>query len=125
RLAAAQEIAGRASDIAQMAAGNPLFIEQLAASMTEATGADLASLPATIRGLIAARLDALPPEERAVLLDAAVGGKVFWRGALEHMSDDPEGLPKLLGALEGRDLIRRQAVSAIEGDQQFAFRHML
>jgi predicted ATPase len=41
------------------------------------------------------------------------------------MTDDPEGLSELLGALEGRDLIRRQTVSAIEGDQQFMFKHML
>ena len=125
RLAAAQEIAGRASDIAQMAAGNPLFIEQLAASMTEASGTDLASLPATIRGLIAARLDALPPEERAVLLDAAVGGKVFWRGYIERLDGGGRPLGDLLGALERRDLVRRETVSAIEGEQQFTFTHDL
>ena len=125
RLAVAQEIAGRASDIAQMAAGNPLFIEQLAASMTEASGADLASLPATIRGLIAARLDALPPEERSVLLDAAVGGKVFWRGYLERLHAGGRPLGDILGALERRDLVRRETVSAIEGEQQFTFTHVL
>src|SRR5436190_8732183 len=92
--------------------------------MTEAPGNDSA-LPTTIRGIVAARLDALPAAERAVLLDAAVGGKVFWRGALERMSDDPERLPALLFALEGRDLIRRQTVSSIEGDQQFIFKHVL
>jgi class 3 adenylate cyclase len=116
--------AERAAILAETSEGNPLFIEQLVATLTETSGDD-STLPTTIRGIVAARLDALPAPERAVLLDAAVGGKVFWRGALEHMSDDPEGLPKLLGALEGRDLIRRQAVSAIEGDQQFTFRHML
>ena len=35
--------------------------------------------------LLAARLDALPAGERSLLLDAAVSGKVFWRGALERM----------------------------------------
>src|SRR5919201_1429050 len=59
------------------------------------------------------------------LLDAAVGGKVFWRGALERMNEDSSGLSELLGALERRDLIRRQTVSAIEGDQQFMFKHVL
>ena len=33
------------------------------------------ALPTTIRGIVAARLDALPPGERAVLLDAAVIGQ--------------------------------------------------
>ena len=117
--------AERAALLAETGEGNPLFIEQLVATLTETLG-DEAQLPTTIRGIVAARLDALPAAERAVLLDAAVGGKVFWRGALERMSDDPEGrLPDLLGALEGRDLIRRQMVSAIEGDQQFVFKHVL
>jgi predicted ATPase len=46
---------------------------------------------------------------------------VFWRGALT----ENEHLSTLLGALEGRDLIRRETVSAIEGDQQFMFTHVL
>src|SRR2546423_1282331 len=116
--------AARAAVLAETGEGNPLFIEQLVATLTEAPGDDSA-LPTTIRGIVAARLDALPAAERAVLLDAAVGGKVFWRGALERMSDDPAALPALLGALEGRDLIRRQSVSSIEGDQQFMFKHVL
>jgi predicted ATPase len=114
----------RATVLAEAGEGNPLFIEQLVATLTETTRDDSA-LPTTIRGIVAARLDALPAQERAVLLDAAVGGKVFWRGALERMSDDPASLPELLAALERRDLIRRQTVSAIEGDQQYMFKHML
>lgn len=115
----------RAAGLVAAAAGNPLFIEQLAATVSESiTGAEQA-LPTTIRGLVAARLDALPAGERALVLDAAVGGKVFWRGALERMGNDPTVLGELLAALERRDLIRRETVSAIEGDQQFMFRHVL
>ena len=117
--------AGQIALLAETAEGNPLFIEQLAATLAEATPGQDSQLPTTIRGIVAARLDALPAAERTVLLDAAVGGKVFWRGALERMTDDPENLSELLGALEGRDLIRRQMVSSIEGDQQFIFKHML
>src|SRR5205814_2964219 len=83
--------ADRATLLAETGEGNPLFIEQLVAALTESPGDD-AALPTTIRGIVAARLDALPAAERAVLLDAAVGGKVFWRGALERMGDDPQGL---------------------------------
>src|SRR5579864_426857 len=114
---------GRADELAQAAGGNPLFIEQLAATVSESGGDQ--SLPTTIRGLLAARLDALPPAERALVLDASVGGKVFWRGALERMGRDPAHLTELLPALERRDLIRRDTVSAIEGDQQFMFTHVL
>jgi adenylate cyclase len=41
------------------------------------------------------------------------------------MTDEPESLSELLGRLERRDLIRRETVSAIEGDQQYTFKHML
>jgi class 3 adenylate cyclase/tetratricopeptide (TPR) repeat protein len=118
-------IADRAAEVAQTAAGNPLFIEQLSARLFETAESGSGSLPTTVRGLVAARLDALPPAERSVLLDAAVGGKIFWRGALERMGSGGGYLGDLLGALERRDLIRRETISAIEGEQQFAFTHVL
>jgi predicted ATPase len=59
------------------------------------------------------------------VLDAAVGGRVFWRGALERMGRDPAELTELLAALERRDLVRRETVSAIEGQQQYTFTHVL
>jgi class 3 adenylate cyclase len=109
--------------LAATAEGNPLFIEQLAATMTESSPAG-ASLPTTIRGILAARLDALPDAERALLLDAAVVGKTFWRGALSQIGA-ADGLSELLGALERRDLIFRETSSIIEGEQQFGFKHVL
>jgi class 3 adenylate cyclase len=114
----------RAADLAAVADGNPLFIEQLAATVVE-SGNPSAPLPTTIREIIAARLDALPVGERAVLLNAAVAGRVFWRGALERMIPDPGTLSSALSELERRDLIARQTVSAFEGQQQFTFRHVL
>jgi class 3 adenylate cyclase len=114
----------QAARLAGTAEGNPLFIEQLAAAMSEA-GSSSGSLPTTVRGIVAARLDALPGAERALVLDAAVAGKTFWRGALERMAGDRNGLSQLLGALEERDLIVRDTASIIEGQQQFSFKHML
>ena len=113
-----------ASKLADTAGGNPLFIEQLAATMAESSAAG-GSMPTTIRGILAARLDALPAEERALLLDAAVVGKTFWRGALERIAGGTDGLSGLLGALERRDLIVRDTGSIIEGEQQFGFKHVL
>ncbi|HEX6700500.1 MAG TPA: adenylate/guanylate cyclase domain-containing protein, partial [Gaiellaceae bacterium] len=53
--------------IAEAAEGNPLFVEQMAAMAAEAgEGAPLA-VPPTIQALLAARLDRLEPEERAVI----------------------------------------------------------
>lgn len=73
---------------------------------------------------MAARLDALPAPERSLLLDAAVVGRMFWRGALERMTG-PDGLSGLLGALEARDLVVRETGSIIEGEQQYSFKHVL
>jgi len=111
-----------ADQVVLVAEGNPLFIEQLAASIEETASGEL---PTNIRGIVAARLDALPPAERALLLDAAVVGKVFWLGALSAVSGGARDLPHLLEELERRDLIRREPTSIIEGQQQFAFTHVL
>jgi len=112
-------------EIGLVGEGNPLFIEELAASVAEQATGGAADLPTTIRGIVSARMDALPPGERAVLLDAAVVGKVFWSGALERMSSGGLPLSELLDSLEGRDLIRREPVSRLRGDQQFSFKHDL
>ena len=76
-----------ASKVAEMAEGNPLFIEELAASIAERSTSD--ELPTSVRGIIAARLDSLPPDERSILVDASVAGRVFWRGALAEMAHAP------------------------------------
>jgi class 3 adenylate cyclase len=125
RVLARHLLADGASDaVAENAEGNPLFIEQLAATMLESSAGGRMSLPNSIRGLLAARLDALPPDERTLLLDAAVVGKTFWRGALQAMGCSAE-VAELLGALEHRDLVRRDTVSGFEGDQQYSFTHVL
>jgi class 3 adenylate cyclase len=111
--------------LAETAGGNPLFIEQLAATMAESGPSSTGSLPTTIRGLLSARLDALPTAERALLVHAALVGKTFWRGAVERVAGANDGLSELLGTLERRDLIVRDTASIIEGEQQFSFKHVL
>jgi predicted ATPase len=114
-----------AERLASVAEGNPLFIEELAAAVVERSASDLDTLPTTVRSILAARLDALEPEERSILLDAAVVGKVFWRGLLERLDSRNARLDASLGALEERGLIRREGVSRIAGDDQYSFRHGL
>jgi predicted ATPase len=111
--------------LAETSGGNPLFIEQLAATVAESRPSSTGSLPTTIRGLLSARLDALPAAERALLVDAAVVGKTFWRGALQRIVTENDGLSELLGTLERRDLIVRDTASIIQGEQQFSFKHVL
>ena len=60
--------------------------------------ADLAtiSMPSTIQALLAARLDRLEHDERAIIELAAVEGKVFHVGAVSELAPD-----RLRGAVEG------------------------
>jgi predicted ATPase len=114
-----------ADELAEIAEGNPLFIEELVASLAERSAPTAGELPSSIRGIIAARLDAVPPMERSAVLAASVVGKIFWDGALARLGPFGERLPELLDSLEGRDLIRREPVSRFQGQRQFSFKHML
>src|SRR5262249_60660851 len=60
------------------AGGNPLYLEQLAVSLSEQTGSDLRpALPPTIQALLSARLQRLGPGASSVLVRAAIVGKEF------------------------------------------------
>ncbi|HZT66778.1 MAG TPA: adenylate/guanylate cyclase domain-containing protein [Acidimicrobiales bacterium] len=65
--------------LVERSGGNPFFLEELVSFVGESATVNgssaLGDLPATLRGLVAARLDSLPVEERSVLEDAAVIGR--------------------------------------------------
>ncbi|HEX9381176.1 MAG TPA: adenylate/guanylate cyclase domain-containing protein [Gaiellaceae bacterium] len=107
--------------IAEAAEGNPLYVEQMAAMLAE--GEPLDSIPPTIHALIAARLDRLPNEERAVLERAAVAGKEFSRGAILALSPEADR-----AELDARllSLVRRDLLAARPGrEDAYRFRHVL
>lgn len=84
--------------------GNPLFLEELAQLVREA-GHDQ-ELPATLRGLVATRLDALDRAHRRVIDDAAVVGRVGGVDELLELSgSDGAGLARILADLDGEDLL--------------------
>ena len=91
--------------LVERSGGNPFFLEELAALLSES--GTMPVLPATLRGLVAARLDALPVSERAVLDDAAVLGRRAPVVALQAMADAAgrRGLGSALDTLAGRDLL--------------------
>jgi predicted ATPase/class 3 adenylate cyclase len=127
---------GRIVDAAE---GNPLFVEEML-RMLEDDGmlvrsddrwrvvGDLAqvAVPATIQALLAARLDRLGPQERAVLGTASVIGKEFWWGAVSDLL--PGGLrPAVGGHLQ--TLVRKGLIvperSTLVGEDAFRFHHLL
>ena len=108
--------------VVETAEGNPLFIEELVAAVTDE--AAVGDLPATVRAAIAARIDALPHDARTALLHASVIGQSFWRGVLDGIGQ-LEDVDTSLEALEARGLLRRQSQSQVEGDVEFVFKHVL
>jgi class 3 adenylate cyclase/tetratricopeptide (TPR) repeat protein len=102
--------------------GNPLYAEQYARMLAERGDTEGLPVPETVQAIIAARLDALRPEEKALLQDAAVIGTVFWSGALRG---EPQAVRAVLHALERKEFVGRESHSAVEGEEQYVFRHVL
>jgi predicted ATPase len=113
--------------ITEASEGNPLFVEQMLAMLTEngSTSSDL-TIPPTIHALLAARLDRLEPEERAVAERASVIGKEFWRGAITELTPagEREAAGPRLMTLTRKEFIE-PAVSIFPDEDGFRFRHIL
>jgi class 3 adenylate cyclase/tetratricopeptide (TPR) repeat protein len=106
------------------AGGNPLYAEQYVRMLTERGDAEKLPLPETVQGIIAARLDALPVEEKRLLQDGAVLGKVFWLGAVAG-GLDRRSAEAHLHALERKDFIQRARHSSVVDEAEYAFLHVL
>src|SRR6266511_2369593 len=110
------------------AGGNPLYAEEYV-RMLQDRGLDEATeaqLPESIQGIIAARLDALSVEEKDILQDAAVLGKVVWVGALAEVTGLARWtVEERLHALERKEFVRREQHSSVAGETEYAFRHIL
>jgi DNA-binding SARP family transcriptional activator len=114
--------------IVEAAGGNPLFIEELVRVTVESPDPvkELAHLPPTIQAVLAARLDQLEPDERAILEAASIVGKDFWLGAVGELADERARgrLPEHLRTLVRKDLVRPHA-QGFAGEEAFRFRHIL
>jgi class 3 adenylate cyclase/tetratricopeptide (TPR) repeat protein len=108
----------------ERAGGNPLFAEQYVHMLAERGTSG--ELPESVHGVIAARIDALPAEEKQLLQEASVLGKVFWLGAVANASGmSVSEAERLLRALARKDFIRRERSSTVVGDTQYVFHHVL
>ena len=103
------------------AGGNPLFAEEYVRMLldrgllrTAGAGPELAGselpMPESVQSIIAARLDALPVEEKLLVQDAAVVGRAFWLGALSEIGAGQRwSVEHLLHELERKQLVRQGA----------------
>ncbi len=107
------------------AGGNPLYAEEFVRMVAE-RGETEGALPESVQGIIAARLDLLGSDEKELLQDAAVIGKVFWLGAVAALGDRERwAVEQALHALERRELVVRERRSSVAGESEYAFRHVL
>ncbi|MCB0205334.1 MAG: AAA family ATPase [Anaerolineae bacterium] len=136
------------AQIVEGAEGNPFFVEELVKMLIDdgVINADeerwqvdsqrlgQAHVPATLTGVLQARLDRLPAKERAILQQASVVGPVFWDRAVQALrngaagQDRPTGeeladLGQLLSALRSRELVYRRETSAFEDAVEHTFKH--
>jgi class 3 adenylate cyclase/tetratricopeptide (TPR) repeat protein len=108
------------------AGGNPLYAEEFARMLAQGAADGEIPLPDSVQGIIAARLDTLPPDEKAVLHGAAVVGKVFWVGALTAVAGlERATVEERLRALERKEFVRRERRSSVAGEAAYVFRHAL
>jgi class 3 adenylate cyclase/tetratricopeptide (TPR) repeat protein len=106
--------------IRNAAEGNPLYVEQSLALLAEGGSPD--QVPPTIHALLAARLDALPDDERDLLERASVVGLEFEWEALGELAAErlrPSGAH--LASLIRKELIAPHEVM----EDSFRFRHLL
>jgi class 3 adenylate cyclase len=110
--------------VVSQAAGNPLYAEEYA-RLVRGSLTDL-PVPESVHGIIAARIDRLPRREKELVQAAAVMGNVFWLGAVEYLGGLPRGnLEELLHVLDRKEFIRHERLSSVEGEAEYAFRHVL
>jgi class 3 adenylate cyclase/tetratricopeptide (TPR) repeat protein len=124
--------------VIERAGGNPLYAEEFVRMLHDREllvtrdgtvrlreGADV-PFPDSVQAMIAARLDTLAPERKALLQDAAVIGKVFWAGAVASLaSREEQTVRNGLHELSRKELVRPARVSSMAGEAEYAFWHLV
>jgi class 3 adenylate cyclase/predicted ATPase len=113
--------------------GNPFFIEEMVQALfdegalvrngTVKVARPLGQLrmPATVQGILAARIDRLPREEKDLLQTLAVVGLEAPLTLIRKMVTRPQ-IERMLGNLQAGEFIYEQAAS---GEAQYTFKHAL
>jgi tetratricopeptide (TPR) repeat protein len=125
------------------AEGNPFYVEELIKMLIEdgvvnpaeetweidTTRLEQVDVPSTLAGVLQARLDSLPTQERTVLQQASVVGRLFWDRIVTYIQaeagngDDPQLIPHALISLRNRELVYRHEESAFVGAVEYLFKH--
>ena len=121
--------------IKHKAEGNPFYLEEVVNSLIETEvlkpnngvwkltkQLDLADVPATIQGVLSARLDRLEKETKRILQEASVIGRAFFYEVLNRVTELTTKVDECLLGLENLDLIRTRSRKP---DLEYIFKHAL
>ena len=132
--------------IVKKAEGSPFYVEELIRVLIDGgvivTGSEQWSVqldrlselkvPATLTGLLQARLDVLESDARETLQQASVVGRVFWTDIVEHMhnpenpsSEDKAPIAEQLSALRAKELIYQFKESSTQQLVEFIFKNQI
>ena len=104
------------------AEGNPFFLEELGQTLVEQGGGEL-QLPPTVQGVLAARIDRLVAEAKALLQTLAVFGRECSLSLLTQVVDQPAAdLQRMLTYLQAAELLYEQPGIPVS---KYIFKHAL
>jgi len=132
--------------IVKKAEGSPFYVEELVKVLLEGgiilrgdkqwsvemNRLSELKVPATLTGLLQARLDALVPNVRETLQQASVVGRVFWTDIVDHMrnpeAQQTEGVTPIkdrIGALRSKELIYNFEEAVSKQELEFIFKNQI
>jgi len=130
--------------VVDRADGNPFYIEELIKALIDdrvilkgegawsidTTRLSTVRVPATLTGVLQARLDTLPAQLYQLLQRASVVGRIFWDAAAIHLSREAAGLKPaevqaMLEDLRDREMILQREESGFAGTVEYVFRHAI
>ncbi len=119
--------------------GNPFYVEELIKMLVEEEVISQESwtvntealtkkrVPSTLTGVLQARLDTLPRNERTLLQMASVIGRVFWDTTVRDLygKEDPAEILGMLSSVEHHDLVHRLNRSTFSDAGEYLFKHAI
>ncbi len=119
--------------VVERAEGSPFVVEEVLGALIDRgalrnvegrwesmSAAGELAVPDSVHALLAARIDLLPPLEKAALQAAAVVGRVFWETPVVELLGGQRPDWELL---EDRDFVRRRAGTSMAGEVERAIKH--
>ncbi|MCD6588105.1 MAG: AAA family ATPase [Candidatus Fermentibacteraceae bacterium] len=125
--------------IVSNADGNPFYVEELVKMLVEdgvisqedwtvnVHALSREKVPSTLTGVLQARLDTLPADERSLLQMASVVGRIFWDRTVKELYGGGESaaILELLSSVERHDLVHRMSSSTFSFAGEYLFKHAI